>query len=139
LIHAVTLRAVKHDNIQTSIDKQLQPVLVLGAGANGSSAEQLLAIRKLGGEGKVLVLSQVGAGDHRDEVAALVNNGKLALLGLGQDTVGLGEVDAVGGGDEVGDHDLRDGSVVILLELDVAVGDDTEELGAELAVLCESS
>lgn len=53
--------------------------------------------------------------------------------------VGFGEVDVVGGGDEVGDYDFRDGSVVIFFELDVVVGDDIEEFGVEFVVFCESS
>jgi hypothetical protein len=135
LVHAVTLRAVEDDNIETSIDEKLESVLVLGTGANGSTAQKLLAIGELGSEREVLVLSQVGSRDHRDEVAVLVDDGKLALLGLGQDAVGLDEVNAVGGCDEVGDHDLGDRGVVVLLELDVAVGNDAEKLGTELAVL----
>ena len=136
LVHAVTLGAVEDDNIQTSIDEELQSLLVLGAGTNGGSAEELLAIGELGGEGKVLVLGQVGAGDHGNEVAALVDDGELALLGLGEDAVGLEEVNAVRGSGQVGDHDVGDRGFVIFLELDVAVGNNTQQLGAKLAILC---
>lgn len=136
LVHAVTLRAVKDDNVETSVDEALEADLVLGAGANGSSAEKLLALGELGSQREVLVLGQIGAGNHGDKVEALVDDGQLALLGLGQDLVRLGKGDTVGGGDEVGNHDVGDRGLGIVLELDVTVGDDTQELGAKLSVLC---
>lgn len=136
LVHAVTLGAVQDDNVQTSINQLFQAKLVLGAGANGSGAEELLAVGELGGEREVLVLGQVGAGDHRDEVEVLVNDRKLALLRLGENLVGLDEGDAVDGSDKVGNHDFGDGLVVVLLELEVSVGNDAQELGAQLAILC---
>lgn len=136
LVHGVTLRAVQDDNVETSVDELLEAELVLGTSANGSSAEELLAVGQLGSEGEVLVLGQVGTRDHRDQVVGLVNNRELALLGLGENLVGLDEGDAVGGGDKVGDHDVLNGGAVVVLELEVTVGDDTEKLGAELSVLC---
>lgn len=136
LVHGVTLGAVQDGNVEASLDELGQTDLVLGAGADSGSAEELLALGQLGGQGEVLVLGQVGARDHGNQVEGLVDNGELALLGLGQDLVSFGEGDAVGSGDEVGDHDIGDGGVHIVLELKVAVGDNTKELGSELAVLC---
>lgn len=128
LVHAVTLRAVQDNNVKTSIDQLLETDLVLGTSSDGSSADELLAVWKLGSQREVLVLGQVGAGDHGNKVEVLVHDRQLALLGLGEDDVGLGKIDTVGGGDKIGDHDLGDGLVVVILELDVTVGDDTEQL-----------
>lgn len=136
LVHAVTLRRIQDDNVQTSIDQLLETELVLWAGANGSGAEELLAVGELGGKGEVLVLGQVGARDHRNEVQLRVHDGELALLRLGKNLIRLEQGNAIGSGDEVGDHDLGDGSRQVFLELDVSVGDDAQQLGAELAVLC---
>jgi hypothetical protein len=128
LVHAVTLRAIKDNNIETSLDQLLQTNLVLRSGANGSSTEKLLAVGKLRSQGEVLVLGQVRARNHGNQVEVLVDNGELALLGLGQDFVGLGEGNAIGSSDEVVDHDLGDRCAVVIFELDVSVGDDSEQL-----------
>lgn len=136
LVHAVALRAVKDNNIQTSINQLLQAVLVLGAGTNGSSANQLLVVGRLGGQREVLVLGQIRARDHRHQVALGVNNRQLALLRLGENLISLGQGDARAGSDELGGHDLGNGDLAVELELDVTVGDDTQELGAKLTGLC---
>lgn len=136
LVHGVTLGGVEDDDVEAGIDEEAETLLVLGTSANGGTTEELLAVGQLGGQGEVLVLVQVGAGDHGDEVEVLVDDGQLALLRLGEDLVGLDKVDTGGGGDQVSDHDVGDGLVGVLLELDVTVGDDAEQLGAKLAVLC---
>ncbi len=136
LVHAVALRAVKDGNVEASLNQALETELVLGASANGSSAEELLALGKLGGQGEVLVLGQVGTRNHGDEIQALVHNRQLALLGLGKNLIGLDKGDTVGSGGEVGNHDGGNGGVGVVLELEVTVGDDTQELGAKLSVLC---
>jgi hypothetical protein len=136
LVHAVTLATVQDNDIETSIDQLLQADLVLRTRANGSSAEELLGVRELRSEGEVKVLVQIGARDHRHEVSLFVDNGKLALLGLGQNLVGLLEVDTSRSGDKVRDHHFGNGLLKVLLKLKIAVGDDTEELGTKLAVLC---
>jgi hypothetical protein len=134
LIHAVTLRAVKDNDVKASVNQLLEAKLVLGASANGSSAEELLAVGKLGGIGEVLVLGQIGARDHRDQVEVLVDNGQLALLGLGKTLVGFEESDVLGSSDKVSNHDIGDGLVKVLLELEVSVGNNTKQLGTKLAV-----
>lgn len=128
LVHAVTLGAVEDNNVKASVNQALETDLVLGAGTNGSSAEKLLAVGQLGGQGEVLVFGQVGARDHGDEVEVLVNNRQLALLRLGKDLVRLGKSDTVGSGDQVGNHDAGYGHLGVVLELDVTVGDDTKQL-----------
>ena len=133
LVHGVTLRAVKDNNVEASIDELAETVLVLGTGADSSGADELLGILALGGKGEVKVLGKIGARDHGDKVAVLVNDGELALLGLGKDLVGLEKIDTSGSGDQVSNHDLRNGLVKVSLELDVAVGDDANELGANVA------
>jgi hypothetical protein len=134
LVHAVTLRAVQDNNIKTSINKLLETKLVLGTGANGSSAEELLAIRKLRGIGEVLVLGQIGSGDHGDDVEVLVDDRELALLGLGENLVGFEEGDVLRSSDKVSNHDIGNGLVEVLLKLEVSVGNDTQELGTNLAI-----
>lgn len=137
LVHGVTLRAVENDNVKAGIDELLQADLVFGASADGSRADELLGVGELGGEGEVQVLAEIGARDHGHQVAVLVDNGQLALLGLGQNCVGLLEGDAVGGSDEVCHHDVGDRLFEIVLELEITVGNDTKELGVELAGLCK--
>jgi hypothetical protein len=137
LVHAVALGAVEDDNVEAGIDKLGQPGLVLGTGTDGSGADELLAVGGLGREREVLVLAQVGARHNGNKVEVLVDDRKLALLGALQDLVSLGEGDASLGGDEVGDHDVLDGLVEVILKLHVTVGDDTKELGADGTSLCE--
>jgi hypothetical protein len=117
LVHAVTLRAVKDNDVKASVNQLLEAKLVLGASTNSSSAKELLAVGKLGGIGEVLVLSQIGARDHRYQVEILVDNGQLALLGLGKTFVGFEESDVLGSSDKVSNHDIGDGLVKILFEL----------------------
>jgi hypothetical protein len=93
---------------------------------------------KLRSQREVLVLGQVRARNHGNQVKVLVDNGELALLGLGQDFVRLGQGNAIGSSDEVVDHDLGDRCAVVIFELDVSVGDNTKELGTDRAVLCIS-
>lgn len=128
LVHAVALAAVEDDNVETCVDKLLQTDLVLGAGADGGSADELLRVRQLRGEREMQVLAEIGAGNHGDQMAVLVDDGQLALLGLGQNGVGLLEGDAVRGGHEIGHHDIGDGLLEVVLELEVTVGNDTQEL-----------
>ena len=60
----------------------------------------------------------------------------LSLLGFGEDPVRLLQVDACRSSDQVGDHDVGYWLVRIILELEIAVGDDSKELGTELAGFC---
>ena len=139
LVHAVTLAAVQDNNVQTGLNKLGKTELVLGASANSSGAEELLGVWELGGIGEVEVLGQIGAGNHGDEVSVLVHNGQFALLRLGQDLVCLSECDARLGSDEIGNHDIGDRLFVVVLELDVAVGNDTKKLGSKLSGFCKST
>ena len=72
------------------------------------------------------VLGQIGARNHGKEVALLVHDRKLALLGLGQNFVGLLQCNAGLSGDKVLVHDVRYWLLKVVLELDVTVGDDTK-------------
>ena len=137
LVHGVTLGGVEDDDVETGIDELLKTGLVVGAGADGGSGNQLLGLGELGGKGVVQVLHQVGARDERNEVTAVVDDGELALLGLLQDGVGLAELNTGLSGDELGRHDLADRVSQVVVELDVTGSDDTEELGAKLAGLCK--
>lgn len=138
LVHGVTLGRVEDDNVETSINELLETGLVVGAGTDGGSGDQLLGLGELGGKGVVQVLHQIGARDERDEVAAVVDDRELALLGLLQDGVGLGELNAALSGDELSGHDLADRVSQVVVELNVTGSDDTEELGAKLAGLCKN-
>lgn len=138
LVHGVTLTGVEDDNVETGINELLQTDLVLLTRADSGSSDQLLRVRKLGGEGVVQVLHQVRARQKRNEVEVLVDDRELALLRLVEDAVGLLQVHTVGGSDEIGGHDRSDGVVDVVVELDVTRSDDTNELGAKLAVLCQS-
>ena len=136
LVHRVALGRVEDDNIETGVNELLQTLLVVGTGTDGGGSDQLLGLGQLGGEGVVQVLHQIRARNERDQVALLVDNGELALLGLLEDGVGLGELDAALGSDEVSRHDLGDGIVPVVVELDITGSDDTEELGSQLSGLC---
>lgn len=132
----VTLGRVQDNNIQTSSDQESETIAVIGAGSDGGTAEKLLGLGGLGGQGVVLVLEQVGAGQEGAELAVGVDDGQLALLGLAQDLVSLLESDTLLGNDEIGGHAGLEGEGVVVDELDVAGSDNADELGAELAVLC---
>ena len=135
LVHTVTLGAVQDDNIETSLNEQLETLLVLGASTNSSGTEELLAIGKLGSIREMLVLGQIGSRDHGNKVGVLVNDGKLSLLGLGQNLVGFEEGNGLRSSNKVRNHDIGNGLVEVLLKLEVSVGNNTNKLRAKLAIL----
>jgi hypothetical protein len=135
LVHTVTLGAVQDNDVETGLNELLETKLVLRASTNSSSTEELLAIGKLGGIREMLVLGQIGTRDHRNEVGVLVDDRELALLGLGKDLVGFEESDGLRSSDKVLNHDIGDRLVKVLLELKVSVGNNTNKLGAKLAIL----
>lgn len=135
LIHAVALRAIQNHNIETSVDQQLQPKFVLRTGADSRSAQKLLAVWLLGGQWEVLILGQIGAGDHGNKVEIFVHDWKLALFALSQDLICLHKSDTVGRSHEFRDHDISDCNVVVVLELKIAIGDNAQQRGAEFTVL----
>lgn len=126
----VTLRRVEDDDIEASGNKLLKSLSVIGSGSDGSTTEELLGLGRLGGVGVVVVLLQIGQGQQSDEVALLVDNGELTLLGLLEQVVGGRQTNGLGGGDELssGGHDITDGGVVKVEELNVSRGNDTDEL-----------
>lgn len=128
LIHTVALTAVEDDNIKTSFDEELQSVLVLLAGANSSSTDQLLRGGQLRSKRVVKVLHQITAREKRDKVAVLIDDGQLSFLGATKDLVSLGQGGASRCGDEVGGHDGSDRVVEVVVELDVSSADNTNKL-----------
>lgn len=132
----VTLGRIQDNNVQTSSDQESETIAVIGTGSDGGTAEQLLRLGGLGGQGVVLVLEQVRAGQEGAELALGVDDGELALLRLAQDLVGLLKGDTLLGNDEIGGHAGLKGESVVVDELDVTGSDNTDELGTELAVLC---
>jgi hypothetical protein len=139
LVHAVTLAAVQDDNVEAGIYELSQANLILRPGSDSSSTDKLLGIREFRSQGVVHVLGQIGARDHGDQVAVLVDDRQLALLRLGEDLVCLLQRYASLGGDEVLVHDIGHGLLVVVLELDVTVRDDTEQLGSELPRFCNEA
>lgn len=135
LEHGVTLRRVNNNDIQTSLDQLLQSLTVLGTSTDRGGADELLRISTLGGVGVMQVLGQIGTRKKRNHIALLVNDGELALLGLAEDLVGIKESGTSGGSDEVSGHDDGDGVIKLAVELDVTVGNDTEELRTEVTGL----
>jgi hypothetical protein len=133
----VSLRRVEDDNVETGVDEEAETLTVGGTGTDGGSAEELLRVGLLRGEGVVLVLEEVGTGEESNELTVLADKRKLALLRVTEDGVGLLEGNTGGSSDEVGalGHDRVEGGG-LGAELDVATGDDTEELATKLAVVC---
>jgi hypothetical protein len=70
--------------------------------------------------------SQIIGGAH-DGCREESTMGSLALFAIVKEDAGFGGCDSRGGRDEIGGHDTREQSGGIV-ELDVAGGDDTEEL-----------
>lgn len=138
LVHGVTLARVENDNVKASVDELLQTDLVLRSGTDSGSSDELLGVRKLGCKRVVQVLHQIRARQEGDQVEVLVDDGELALLRVVQNGVGLLKVNAVASGNKVGGHDCGDRVVDIVVELDVTGSDDTDKLGAQLAVLYKS-
>lgn len=135
LVHAVTLGAIQDNNVEAGFDELLQAELVSGASTNGSRTDQLLRVWEFRGVGEVEVLGEIGTRHHGNQVAGLVNDWELSLLGLRQNGVGLSEGGTLGSSDQIGDHDRRNWLLGVLFKLDVSVRDNTNELGAELSVL----
>jgi hypothetical protein len=138
LVHRVTLAGVQNNNVQTSLNKKLEALLVLLASTNSSGTDQLLGVGELGGKGVVEVLHQIRAGKQRDDVAVGIDNGELSLLGLTENLVGLGQGGAGRGSDKIGGHNGCHGLVEISVELDVTRGDHSNELGLKGSVLCSN-
>ncbi len=134
---AVTLTAVKDNNVKASFDKELQSVLILLACSDRGGADQLLGGRQLRSIGVVKVLHQIAAGEERDEVAIVINNWQLSLLRATEDIVGLSQGSTSRGCDKIGGHDGSDGVIEVGVELNVASSDDAHELRAESPVFCE--
>ena len=63
-----------------------------------------------------------------------VDDGEFAFFGAREDVVGFLEADSFACGDQVGGHDFGYGRVGVVVELDVAGGDDADEFAAEGAV-----
>ncbi len=96
----------------------------------------LFGVRELRSERVVQIFHQVGAGEERDEIARAVHDGKFALFRFSQYVVGFRERNARACSDEVACHDRRNGGGKVRVELDIASGDDADELGADFAALC---
>lgn len=130
-----TVRGVQDDDVQTSLNQLGQSLSVSLDGTDSSTTQQLLGVERLGGVWVVLVLLQVGQRDEGDQITGLVNNWQLTLLGGSQQRVTLGQSDALLGGDQVGGHNFGDDGGVVLVELNVTGGDNTNKLGAWLTGL----
>jgi hypothetical protein len=83
------------------------------------------------------VLHQVTPGEQGDQVPILIHNWQFTLLRTPEDFVGFGESGACRCGDEVCGHDSRDWILVVLVELDISTGDDSEKLRVEGSLLYE--
>ena len=84
-----------------------------------------------------MLFRSVGAGEEGDERTGRVDEGQLALLAVAKDGVGFLEGDPEGSGDEsvASGHDFgEDGRRGA--ELNVAGGDNADELAAESASVC---
>mmetsp|Transcript_13474 Transcript_13474/g.25973 ORF Transcript_13474/g.25973 Transcript_13474/m.25973 type:complete len:580 (-) Transcript_13474:42-1781(-) len=134
LVDGVTLGRVNDDAVNTLGDEGLEALAVVGAGSDGGTDEELLADGGLGGEGEVTVLLEVVTAAEADELVVVVDNGKLTLLGLAENEVGLVEGAALLANDEVSGHNLGKLAGAVLEEVNVAVGDETHKAGAHLAV-----
>lgn len=132
----VTLGRVQDNDVQSSGDKETKTVAVIGAGTNGSTAEQLLGLGGLAGKREVLVLEEIRAGEEGAKLTVGIDDGELALLGLAKDLVGLLQSDTLLGNDQVSGHAGLQGGRVVVDELDVTGSDNTNQLGSELSVLC---
>ena len=78
-------------------------------------------------------LEEIRAGDEGDEVAFLVYDGQLALLGALHELVGLRQRAPLLGHDHVPRHDLRHRQVVVAHKVNVAGADDPEQGAADAA------
>jgi len=138
LVHGVTLRGVNNDEVNPGFNEGSHTLLVVRAGSDGSTNEELL-ISVLGGVREVAVLEKVLARHQSNKVALLVGDEKFGGLRVYEDLVKLLELLVVffEGGDElVGwSHNLLDRRVAIFDKVDVSGRDKAEELGSELPVL----
>lgn len=136
LVRRVALAAVENDNIQASLDEQLEAGLVLLTSTDRSSTNQLLGVGELRSQRVVQVLHQIRARQERNEVSGGINDGQLALLRLAEDLVGLGQSSTSRGSDQVSGHYGSDGVAELVVELNVTGSNHANELGAEGPVLC---
>ena len=82
LEHGVSLRRVKDDDVETSIDEKGQTLAVSRARSDSGGGVELLGVGTLGCEGEVLVFQEIGASQEGREATVAVDNGKLALFGV---------------------------------------------------------
>ena len=130
LVDRVALRRVEHDDVESSLDEEAQPLAVGGTSADCRGRIQLLRLGALRRERVVLVLEQVGAREEGRQAALRVDDRELALLRVTENGVRLSEGDALGCGNDVRGHDFGEGCCGGT-ELDVAISHDTDKLAAQ--------
>lgn len=67
----------QYDHIHSSLHQQIQSVLVVVPGADGSAAQELFA-RVFGGQRVVSVLLQIRPGNDGHQLIVIINNGKFS-------------------------------------------------------------
>lgn len=136
LVHAAAVAGIQDNNVQTSLNEQLEAVLILLTGTDSGSTDKLLGVGELRSQRVVEVLHEIRAGKEGDKVARGINDGQLALLGAAKHLVGLGEGSTSRGSDQVSGHDGSDRLIKVLVELDVPGSNHANQLGAKGSVLC---
>lgn len=135
LVGGVTLGGVDDDNVDADLNELLHAEAVRGTGGNGGTDQEAL-VAVLGGVREGLILEEIGAGHEGDELAVLVNNGELGLLGRVEEAVALTNRHVLSADDKALDlgHNVSDANLAVLEEVNVTVSHNADELAVHAAV-----
>ena len=119
---------IKNDNINMSIVESGDTIHHVGSDTNSSTAEQT-ALGILSGVGILNLLLDILDGDKTAETTFFINDGELLFTSSAENVLSFLESDANRSGNKIlRSHAFADLLGVIGLELEVTVGDDTNEL-----------
>jgi hypothetical protein len=123
----VAVRGVHHDEVHPGVGQRLCPLQRVVPDPDRRGAPQP-ALVVLGGVGVLDLLVDVLDGDQPGDATVVVDDGELLDAVLAEDGLCLLERRALRRGDEpLGGHDLAHGPGPVVLEAEVAVGQDADE------------
>ena len=125
------MRRIDHQHIDAGIDQRASAIPIVRRANRGSDAQSAVLI--LVGIRKIAPLVDVLYRDQSTQRTLLVDHRQLLDAMLAEYRLGFVECSPDGGGDEIlRGHRLAQWTIEIPLELEVAVGDDSDELSVAI-------
>ena len=125
------MRRIDHQHIDAGIDQRASAIPIVRRANRGSDAQSAVLI--LVRVGKIAALMNVFHRDQSAKHTLLIHHRQLLDAMLAEYRLGFVECSPDGGGDEIlRGHRLAQWTIEIPLELEVAVGDDSDELSVAI-------